>query len=50
MIEAFIRGDNGPSRDMLAAGDASLVHSRLSPFRFQPAAPHGASKSSDGAP
>ena len=28
MIEAFIRGDNRPSRDLLAAGDPSLVHSR----------------------
>ena len=26
MIEAFIRGDNGPSRDLLAAGNPSLVH------------------------
>ena len=28
MIEAFIRGDNCPSRDLLVAGDPSLVHSR----------------------
>jgi len=27
MIEAFIRGDNRPSRDLLAA-DPSLIHSR----------------------
>jgi len=32
MIEAFIRGDNGPSRDLLAAGNPSLVHPRHPEF------------------
>jgi hypothetical protein len=32
MIEAFIRGDNRPSRDLLAA-DPSLSHSRHPEFR-----------------
>jgi hypothetical protein len=34
MIEAFIRGDNRPSRDLLAA-DPSLIHSRHSKLKPQ---------------
>jgi hypothetical protein len=34
MIEAFIRDDNRPSRDLLAA-DPSLIHSRHSKLKPQ---------------